>query len=259
MFIEERHEAILKMLQENGRISVGEIQAQFDVSVDSARRDLRLLEDRGLLKRTYGGAILLSQVGALPQRSQDTKKLEIYPNYAAIAKKGASFIKENDVVCLIGGVLGFAMLKYLPKDIPFTLVINSASLAEELQDWDNITVYLTGGKIRKHSTPIMVDSFATAFVQNMHFDLCLMTGAGYDAAFGFSNSTSEAAVFQRAVLGNARRKILMMPHNKIGFHAFIKVCDADRFDTLITDWDAVEDELNKLEDIGVKVFAVEKE
>ena len=45
MFIEERHQEILNIISENGRISIGEIQDKFDVSVDSARRDLRILEE----------------------------------------------------------------------------------------------------------------------------------------------------------------------------------------------------------------------
>lgn len=259
MFIEERHQAILKIIQDNGRISIGEIQEKFDVSVDSARRDLRLLEERGLLKRTHGGAIPLPQVGVLPPRHRDMKNMEVYENYAAIAKRGAEFIKENDIVYLTNGSLGFIMLKYLRKDIPYTLVLNSVSLADELKYWDNISVYITGGKMRMHSTTSLVDSFSTAFVKNMHFDVCLMTAAGYDAAFGCSNGTDETATFQRTVIENSRKKILMMPNQKIGFKAFIKVCDADKFDTLITDWDAVEDELNKFEDVGVQVIVADKD
>ena len=64
MFIEERHQAILDLISENGRISIGEIVEKFEVSIDSARRDLRLLEEKGLLKRTHGGAIPLRQIGS---------------------------------------------------------------------------------------------------------------------------------------------------------------------------------------------------
>ena len=258
MFIEERHQEILKLLQEQGRISIGEIQDKFDISVDSARRDLRILEEKGLLKRTHGGAIPIQQVGFCPPRHRDPKNMEIYDNYAAIAKKGAEFVKENDIVYLTSGSVGFIILKYLPRDIKYTLVINSVSLAEELKYWDNVTVYIVGGKMRMHGTTSLVDSFATAFVKNMHFDVCLMTGGGYDSAFGFSNGTDETATFQRAVIENSRNRILMMPNQKIGFKAFIKVCDANKFDTLITDWDAVEEELNKIEETGVKVIVADK-
>lgn len=259
MFMEERHQAILDIIKTSGRISIGDIQEKFDVSVDSARRDLRILEERGLLKRTHGGAIPIQQVGVFPPRHRDMKNMEVWDNYAAIAKKGAEFIKENDIVYLTSGSVGFIMLKYLPKDIKYTLVLNSVSLADELKFWDNVTVYIVGGKMRMHSTASLVDSFAAAFVKNMHFDICFMTGAGYDADFGFSNGTDETATFQRAVIENSRNKILLMPNQKIGFRAFIKVCDANKFDTLITDWDSVEDELNKIEETGVRVIVVEKE
>ena len=259
MFIEERHQAILNIIKENGRISIGEIQEKFDISVDSARRDLRLLEEKGLLKRTHGGAIPLMQVNSLPPRHRDMKAMEVWDNYAAIAQNAATLVKEGDIVYLTSGSFGFIMLNYLPKDFRYTLVLNSVTLAEELKYWDNVDVYIVGGKMRMHGTTTMVDEFARAFVRNMHFDLCLMTGAGYESAFGFSNGTKETAVFQRTVIENSRRSVLMMPHNKIGFKAFIKVCDADMLDTLITDWDAVEDELNKIEDAGVKVVVVERD
>ena len=62
MFIEERHRAILDWLKEKGSITTNDIQEQFGVSYDSAKRDLRLLEEKGLLKRTHGGALPLHQV-----------------------------------------------------------------------------------------------------------------------------------------------------------------------------------------------------
>ncbi|WP_160679892.1 DeoR/GlpR family DNA-binding transcription regulator [Clostridium sp. C8-1-8] len=259
MFIEERHEEILKIVNEKGRISIGEIQQLFNISVDSARRDLRILEEKSLLKRTHGGAIPLMQVGLMPPRVRDMKNMEVYDNYAAIAKKGAEFVKENDIVYLTSASIGFIMLKYLPRDIHYTLVVNSVTLAEELKYWDNVTVYIVGGKMRQHGTTSLVDSFATAFVKNMHFDISLISAGGVDATFGLSNGTDETATFQRAVIENTRKNILLMPSQKIGFKAFIKVCDVNKFDTLITDWDALEDELIKIEEAGVDTIVLEKE
>jgi DeoR family fructose operon transcriptional repressor len=92
----------------------------------------------------------------------------------------------------------------------------------------------------------------------LHFDLSLMTGAGFDADFGMSNGTDETATFQCTIIENTRNNILLMPNQKIGFKAFIKVCDAKCFDTLITDWDEVEDELTKIEDLGVEVVVANK-
>lgn len=259
IFIEERHQAILDTIAENGRISVSEIQRKFCVSLDSARRDLRILESKGLVKRTHGGAIAPMQVGCTPPRYRDMKNMEVLDNYAVIAKKGAEFVKENDIVYLTSGSVGFILLRYLPRDIHYTLVVNSVALADELKYWDNVTVYVAGGKMRMHGTGSLVDSFASSFVKNMHFDLCLMTGGGCDSGFGFSNGTEETATFQRAVIENSRRRVLLMPSQKIGHRAFIKVCDTKEFDALVTDWDAVEDELAKIEEQGMEVIVMQKQ
>jgi len=267
MFAEERHSEILKTIQNEGRITIGDIQEKFDVSLDSARRDLRILEEKGLLKRTHGGAIPLRPVGAMPGRFIDMKKYadennkEVFPNYAAVAKKAAEYIKENYVIYLTSGSVGFIMLRYLPKDFSYTLVVNSVALADELKFWDNLTVYVTGGKMRMHSRGSMVDNSAVNMVKNMSFDLSLMTGGGFDAEFGLSNGTDETANFQRAVIEQSRQNLLMIPHQKLGYgaRAFLKVCDANKFDVLITDCDAVEEELVKIEELGIKVVIAEQE
>jgi len=256
MFIEERHQAILRIVNEVGRISIGEIQEKFNVSVDSARRDLRILEEKGLLKRTHGGAIPLLQAGMIPPRMRDMGNLNKGENHDLIAQKAATMIKENDIVYLTSGSIGFIMLNYLPKDLHYTLVVNSVTLAEQLKYWDNVSVYIVGGKMRQHATATLVDSFATDFVKKINFDISFMTGAGVDSEFGLSNSTAETATFQQTVIKNSRRNVLLLPSTKVGFKAFIKVCDVNHFDTLITDWDASEEHLSKIEEAGVNTVVV---
>ena len=259
MFIEERHQAILDLLQKNGRISIGEIEEQFEVSLDSARRDLRILEEKGMLKRTHGGAIPLRQVAACKPRVYDIKDIKVSENYAAIAKKAAAMVCEGDVVYLTSGSFGVIMLTYLPKHIAYKLVVNSATLADALKYWDNVEVYVTGGRMRQNGGTSMVDVFASAFIRTMRFDICFLTGAGADTQFGHSNSSAETAAFQRAVADSSRRKILLMPGQKIGVKAFIRVCDLNRFDTLITDREAEEDELARIREAGVEIVVADGE
>lgn len=253
MFIEERHQAILDLIKQNGRISISEIQQNFEVSLDSARRDLRILEEKGLLKRTHGGAIPLLQAGFMPPRKRDFDTQEDHRNYRSIAQKAASCIKPGDIVYLTGGFFGFAMLKYLPRDFSYTLVLNSVTLACKLTDWDNVTVYVIGGKMRMNDSAAIADSMAVAFVRNLHFDLSFITGAGLTAQYGLSNSTDEMAAFQRAVIDNTRRSILLMPSEKIGVNAFVKVTELNRFAILITDSEAEEDELALIQETGIEV------
>lgn len=253
MFIEERHGEILGMLEKSGRISTAEVQERFGISCDSARRDLRILEEQGHLKRTYGGAIKLPQVNECPPRERDYLNMTVIPEYEAVAKAAVTFIKPNDVVYITSGSTGFLAARHLPKDFRFTLVLNSATLADSLKLSDNIDIYLTGGKMRMQGTANMVDAFATEFVKNMHFDLSLMTCGGIDPDFGVTNGTAETAEFQRAVLKNSRANIFMVPSGKLGLKQFIKVCDIDKVETLITDCGAAEDILAKFEERGVNV------
>lgn len=149
------------------------------------------------------------------------------------------------------------MLKYLPTDIEFTVVTNSIDNASFLRDFDNIQVYVIGGKMRQNGR--IVDSFAQEFVGNMRFDVGFLTGAGFSAGFGISNGTPETSAFQRAIAENTTTNIALFPNQKIGHNSFLKDVDATKIDILITDWDAVEDELSKIEDLGIQVIVVEKQ
>ncbi|HOP12095.1 MAG TPA: DeoR/GlpR family DNA-binding transcription regulator [Oscillospiraceae bacterium] len=256
VFMEERQREIAEQIRINGKITINEIVEKYNISGESARRDLRLLDENGLCKRTRGGAITPVQTRMMPPCDRNYDAMPVWDNYDAIAKKAAQEVHENDVVYLTGGSLGFLMLRHLPRDFKYTLVVNSVDLANRLREWENVEVWLAGGKMRRSAS--MVDSMATEFIKKLHFDICFITGAGVTAQFGLSNGTDETATFQRAVVANSRKKILLMPGQKVGSNAFIQVCPAEKFDTLITDWEGVEDELAKIAETGVEVIAVEK-
>ena len=61
MFIEERHEMILKLLKENGKVNVKELSKTFGISESMIRKDLQSLEKDNRLQRTYGGAIQIKR------------------------------------------------------------------------------------------------------------------------------------------------------------------------------------------------------
>lgn len=255
MFIEERHQKILETIQQMGKITVAEITEAYGISEESARRDLRLLEQKGGCKRTHGGAILPAQVHVRPPENRSFETMLVFENYREIARKAASLIRENDVVYLTGGSLGYILLSFLPRDKYYTLVVNSVDIAKALRDFDRIDVYVVGGKMRKSGS--LVDTLANEFVGRIHFDLCLLTGGGLTAEFGLSNGTDETASFQRAVLKNSRRRCLLIPGTKVGVDSFIKVCDAEVFDEIITDWECVEEQILSLEEKDIRITVVE--
>ena len=256
MFIEERHQEISDTIKANGKITTAEITSKYGISDESARRDLRLLEQKGICMRTHGGAISIGQVSVRPPVNRDFDNMPIFDNYREISRAAAEKIKENDTVYLTGGSFGHIMVSFLPRDIHYTVIVNSVDIGKELRSFNNIDVYIAGGKMRQSGA--LVDSLANEFVSRLHFDLCFITGAGLTAEFGLSNGTDETATFQRTVIKNSRNRCLVIPSSKVGVDSFIKVCDVDAFDSIITDWDCVEDQIAAIEEKGVEITVIEE-
>ena len=255
-FMEERQREIVTIIDRDGRISTAQIQGMYSVGYETARRDLEQLEKAGLCKRTHGGAIAVEQVNVRPPYDRDFSNMKITEDYLSIAKLAASQIRKNDCIYITSGSLGHLMLKFLPTDIFYTVVVNAADMAKELRAFSNFDVYVAGGKMRQSGS--IVDSMAREFVSRLHFDVCFLTGGGLTADFGLSNGTDETAAFQREVIKNSRRKVLLMPSKKLGRDSFVKVCEANEFDQIITDWDARDEDISAFRELGVEVVVTEE-
>lgn len=256
MFMEERQQEISEFIKENGKITVSEITEKYGISDESARRDLRILEQKNICKRTHGGAIALGQISVRPAADRDLEKMPVFDNYREIAKEAAKLIRSGDCIYLTGGSFGYIMLSFLPKDIRYTVVINNVDIAKALREFDNIDIYLAGGKMRQSGS--VVDSLATEFISRLHFDLCFITGGGFTVDGGLSNGTDETAAFQRTVIANSWKCVLLLSSHKIGVNSFIKVCDANVFDYIITDWNCSEEHLAAFEAEGIYITVVEE-
>ncbi|PNT93907.1 hypothetical protein CDQ83_10605 [Clostridium thermosuccinogenes] len=258
MFIEERHRAILDIISTKGRISIAEIQEKFNISDDSARRDLRILEEKGLLKRTHGGAIPVRQVAfGKPPKTTCKDITEVKENYLAIAKKAVSMIKDNDVVFIMQATVGYFMAQNLPDNIRIRVVTNSIIIAEELRKKDNISVILLGGEMDNKGT--CYDAFAIDMIRRLRFDKSFITAACISPKFGLSIQKSQAIEFWNAVIDSSKETIGLFPTEKIGFESVVSICPANRLNILVTDWDAPEEDLKAFDEQGIKIVVVDKE
>ncbi|HET7578786.1 MAG TPA: DeoR/GlpR family DNA-binding transcription regulator [Bacillales bacterium] len=256
MFAEERREHIIKKLEKEKRVLVKGLAEELDVSIDTIRRDLALMEEKGLLKRTHGGAVSASKVRTFPS-PPSVRYGEGTTQQNAIAREAASFIEPGDTVFISSASLHYMMLKYLPTNEPLTVITNSTVVAEQLKARENIETFMVCGKVRPSGS--VVDALATEFIKTLKIDTCFLVGGGLTAAHGVSTATAEEAGFQRAAAGVARRKICLSTYNKLGNEAFAQIVPAQSLDTVITDWDAPVEEINRLQDIGVQVIAVKKD
>ncbi|MBE6561215.1 MAG: DeoR/GlpR transcriptional regulator [Ruminococcaceae bacterium] len=258
MFIEERHQAILDIIAEKGSITTAEIQRKFGVGYESAKRDLRLLEEKGLLKRTHGGAISVRQIAAGRPKDQTCRDIaEVRENYLAIAKRAVSMIEKNDVVFITSATVGYFMVQNLPENMPLRVVTNSIIIADEVRKKPHISVILLGGEMDGKGN--CYDAFAVEMVRRLRFDKCFLTAAAISADFGMSIQKSQAITFWNAVMDSSKKSVGLFPTEKIGFNSIVSICPADRLDVLITDWNALEEDLTGFDERGIDVVVVEKE
>ncbi|WP_212936809.1 DeoR/GlpR family DNA-binding transcription regulator [Bacillus hominis] len=248
MFTEERREKILELLKKDGRVIAKDLAESFDMSIDSIRRDLSIMEKDGLLKRTHGGAIELARVrnlAAEPSKRYRDSSLD----EGAIAKVAASFIQEGDSVFIGGASIHYAMLKYLPET-SFTVVTNSIEIASTLREYKNIDTYLIGGKVKPSGN--MTDTLASEMISRFSIDLYFSTGGGISLN-GISTATPEVAYFSKTVSKIARRNICLAPHTKLGIDCFIKGESLIEIDLIITDGDASKETIQEFEKQGKEI------
>ncbi|WML48389.1 DeoR/GlpR family DNA-binding transcription regulator [Neobacillus sp. PS3-34] len=250
MFSDERRQQILKMLEQNERVLAKDLAELFQLSIDSIRRDLSIMEDQGLLKRTHGGAIPVPIVRTMPSPpSIRYGEANAYQN--AIAKTAVSYIHENQTVFIGGASIHFAMVKYMPKEFPFTVLTNSIEIACQLKNFENVQIYLIGGHVKNSGN--ITDALANEFARQFTVDLCFAT-AGALSSEGLSTASPEVSIFHKTVYDHSQKIIALIEHNKFGVDMFSRMYPLDGLDLIITDEETTADKLELIRAKDVEVL-----
>lgn len=256
MFMEERQKDIVKRVNENGRIQVSEIQELYKISADCARRDLRLLESKGLLQRTHGGAIVTKQKGIYPDITYNPKDLQkVKKDYLAVAKRALEYINEGDVIYITTSSVGYYMAIDLPDNLKCTILTNSVTIADVLRKKESISVILLGGEMshRGHCH----DFYTIQMMRNIRIDKAFLSHSALSLDFGASIHNSAGVEFGKAVMENSSMNIGLYPADKIGKNSIHSVCKIEEYDLIITDQNVSEDFLTQIEDMKIKYDVVD--
>lgn len=254
MFIEERHREILKRLNASGTITTAEIQRLFGIGYDSAKRDLRILEEKGLLKRTHGGAISLSA----PERKETLRIVkDERPDIVSIARYAVSLIKPDEVVFLPASPVGLQMVRGLPDGLSVRVVTNSLALAEEARQRQGTKVFMIGGELDDRGCA--TDSFATETIRRIRMAKSFITTAGVSAGFGLSVQKSVSVAFWNAVISSSSTLIGLYPSERFGVDSVFSVCGTQRLSCVITDGRADTSRISEFAESGVKVIVADNQ
>jgi DeoR/GlpR family transcriptional regulator of sugar metabolism len=233
MFIEERHQKILQIIKDKSRVEVLELSKLFDVSGDSIRRDLRLMEQNGLVKRTYGGAVLPRNSGDIETFARRTSINE--KNKESIAKIASSFIKDNDSILLDGSTTVIRLVPLLRDYKNLTVVTNSIFIANEIvNSAKDIKLVVIGGIVLKDiANTASVESLRA--IETLNVDKVFVAPCTITANEGLFSSVIEEALIKKAMLGAGREVYLLADSDKFEQKSLAHIGPLKAEYTIITD------------------------
>lgn len=245
----ERQMQIMQHLAQHESSEIAELSELLKVSPSTIRRELRILENNGLLLRSHGAARL-----PVPIRYKDiyehraAQQIEAKKKIATAAKR---LIKPGQVIGLSGGTTNTELARRLRAVTDVTIVTNAVNVALELQGFGN-PVIVTGGGLNQHSYELVGD-LQTQSLQNMRLDIAFLGVNGINIEFGFSMHDEPEAVASRAFKAASRQTIIIADHTKIGKATFARFCALNEVDLLITDDGLPNDQQAALKKAGLKV------
>lgn len=253
-----RFTAILTELQQNGRVSVETLSDQLDVSVVTIRRDLDALEQKGLLRRTHGGAVSIEPLFYEPFRRDRSFLAQVEraaDEKRRIGRAAAALITPGETIALTPGTTTTEVIRGLPMNHNITVVTNTVNVAMELSKRKDVYVFVTGGHLHGEWFSL-VGSAALKALENMLINTMFVGADGMDANWGASCFNADEAELNGTMLRLARRRVAVVDSGKLGVVANWRICKANDINILITDTNASDEAIAPFQKIGIEVMRV---
>lgn len=233
MLAQERHAVILEMLRERSIIKISDIAKRFGVSNLTARRDLDALQDQNLIRRVYGGAVLLDAVGESVDVGATFRRRAAQAEVRAIGKAAAAMVQEGDILFLGTGTTVLEVARQIRHLSNLTVITGSLAVINELADTGN-TLYVLGGKLDKEEHSFG-GSNASQMLQTFCADKAFVGCGGVSMTHGVTDYSTRVADIDRLMVQQASRAIMVCASHKFGNTALSVVCPLSDLDMIITD------------------------
>lgn len=253
MIITERHEHILSNLKQNGKVEVQQLSTELEVSEVTIRKDLRLLEDKGLLFRTHGGATQTNPYTS--DKPVQVKELVHSEEKNSIAQEAIKLIGDNDSVILGSGTSILAMARSLQPEGRLNVITAAINVSMALAGNENIEILQLGGQLR-HSSTSVVGPYAEQFLENITCGMLFLGVDGIDLDFGITTTNLSEASLNQKFIEVAQSTVVLADSSKFGKRGFGRICNLDQIQHIITDDGVSAEVVQELENRGVKVTLV---
>lgn len=253
MTIAERHKYILEKLSKAGIVHVADLSKELDVTVVTVRKDLKLLEDKGLLYRSHGSATLNSPY--VNDRPVQEKKLERVEEKMKIAQAAIQLVVEDEAIIIGSGTTVVSFAQMLPKNQKLTVLTAAMNVTLALIDSPDVEIVQLGGVVRKSSSSV-VGNYAEEMMRNFACSKLFLSVDGISLDFGLTTSHLMEAHLNAQMIKSVQKTIVLADSSKFGKKGFGKICNLDDIDVVITDAGIQEMYREKLEEMGIEVRVV---
>ena len=257
--LNSRSERIMKFLLRSGTASIEEILAEVGSSAPSIRRDLGRLENRGLIRRTHGGATLVEPLLYEPfryDRSFQAREERHASEKRRIGLAAAELVQPNETIGLTAGTTATHIGRSLRHRENIQIVTNAINIGMELCNQPGIRTFLTGGAVPWAWSFSLTGNAALSFLNDVYLDKVFLSVTGLDPERGATTLESDEALVFRKMLKQSKRVIVAADSSKLGRVSPAFICALTEVHQLITDTGATDQAIEPYRNLGIEITRV---
>jgi DeoR family transcriptional regulator, galactitol utilization operon repressor len=244
--LKERERIILDRLSTDGSVSVGTLARDLGFSEVTIRGDLRELEDKGWINRSWGGAAPALHRDILErQRTFSAQK-------NAIARAAAKLVNDGDVIMIEAGTTTALIARYLSGKRDIHIVTNSTLVFSYARMNSHLQITMTGGEFRR-STESLVGPIALETIGRLNVRLAFVGTDGFSLERGMTTHLMEGAEIVKTMKAHAQTTVLVADSSKYGKIGFASVLPLSAMDMILTDSDLDDQAETELREAGITV------
>ncbi|WP_067622214.1 DeoR/GlpR family DNA-binding transcription regulator [Alicyclobacillus acidiphilus] len=250
MIAEVRQKTILDYILTKEEVSVQELSTMFGVSEMTIRRDLVKLEQLGLVRRTYGGAIPAGQNTDVPVdvRSSENQHLK-----TALGKLCATLVAPGDTIFMDAGTTMMEVARHLPEDLGITVVTNAIPVVNVLVNKPGIEVLVLGGPLQ-HTPQLTIGSAVTETIKSLHVNRSFITATGFSVQHGLTDANIQQSEVKRLMAQSSKIRTLVIDSSKYDVRAFNRFAEFTDFDQLVVDDHLDSEVISQIKATGIEVI-----
>ena len=251
MRLQKRQNDILAAVKARGACSIVELAEQLMVSDETIRRNIKPLVQQGLVDKVHGGIVLNQSLE--PELPFERRMSEHIEEKKLISSLVAELIKDGDSIMLDTGSTTAYVARALSQQRHLSVVTNCTEIARTLGRGSSNRVHICGGALRPDDWATF-GSAAINFVRQFQVSYAILSIGAVTENGEFMDYHLEEAEFSRAVIQQARTTIVVADHTKFGSQNFVKVCDFENVDMVVSDRLPPDNIMTRLVEAKVRVI-----